>query len=257
MFMMYVDESGDPGSNLSASRYYLLSGLVVHETAWKITLDRLVAFRRRMKGVYGLRMMDEIHASPFIQARLHKMKGIPRGHRLGILRAYLKELAQTPNISFIHVLVDKQGKAPGVDLFGLAWRALLQRFENTIQHKNFPGSKNTSDMGIVLPDDGNTDRLRHLLRKMRAFNPIPNQFPSSSGTSRNQPVRFIVEDPVHRDSQHSYFVQSVDVTAYFLMQYLIPNKFIRQKGARNYFLHLAPVLLRQASPRDPLGIVRL
>lgn len=62
MFLMYVDESGDPGVNASASRYYLLSGLVVHETAWKTTLDRLVQFRRRMKGVYGLRQRDEIHA---------------------------------------------------------------------------------------------------------------------------------------------------------------------------------------------------
>ncbi len=257
MFLMYVDESGDPGVSPSASRFYILSGLVVHETAWKTTLDRLVQFRRRMKGVYGLRQRDEIHAGPFIHAKLKDMHGIQRGHRLSILRAYIKELAQTPNIRFIHVVVDKQGKTPGTDLFELAWKALLQRFENTIQHQNFPGSQNPSDMGIVLPDDGNTDRLRHLLRKMRAFNPVPNQYVTTSGTARNLPVRFIVEDPIHRDSRHSYFVQSVDVTAYFLMQYSIPNKYIRQKGARNYFQHLAPVLLKQASPRDPLGIVRL
>lgn len=103
MFLMYVDESSDPGVNLSASRFFLLSGMVVHETAWETTLDRLVQFRRRMKGVYGLRQRDEIHAAPFIHSPLHKMNGILRGHRLGILRAYLKELAQARNIRFLHV----------------------------------------------------------------------------------------------------------------------------------------------------------
>lgn len=118
---MYVDESGDPGLNTTASRYYILSGMVVHETAWRTVLDRLVQFRRRMKGLYKLRQKDEIHASPFIHAPAHKVGGIIRGHRLGILRAYIKELSQIRDIRFIHVLVDKQGKAPGSDLFDLAW----------------------------------------------------------------------------------------------------------------------------------------
>lgn len=153
---MYVDESGDPGLNTSAGRYYILSGLVVHETAWKSVLDRLVLFRRRMKGVYKLRQRDEIHASPFIHAPAAQMNNIPRGDRLGILRAYIKELSQIQDLRFVHVLVDKQGKPPGVSIFELAWKALIQRFENTIQHQNYPGSTNPVDHGILLPDDGNT-----------------------------------------------------------------------------------------------------
>ncbi|MFN8011965.1 MAG: DUF3800 domain-containing protein [Holophagaceae bacterium] len=254
---MYVDESGDAGSNTNSSRYYILSGMVLHDSAWRTVLDRLVQFRRRMKGIYRLRQRDEIHASAFIHAPLHQMNGLNRGHRLGILRAYLKELGQYQDVRFIHVIVDKQGKPPGTDVFEIAWKALLQRFENTMQGRNFPGSSLALDYGMVLPDDGNIDRLRHLLRKIRVFNPIPNRYPSASGASRNLPIRLIVEDPVHRDSRHSYFIQCVDTSAYFLQQYLNPNKFIRQKGARNYFLHLQPALCRVASPSDPLGLVRL
>lgn len=257
MYLMYVDESGDSGANTASSRYYILSGLVVHETAWRSVLDRLVQFRRRMKGLYKLRQRDEVHASPFIHAPAHKMNGIPRGDRLGILRAYVKELSQIQDIRLVNILVDKKGKATSVDLFDLAWKALIQRFENTIQHRNYPGSTNPTDCGIILPDDGNIDQLRHLLRKIRVYNPIPNRFPSMQGSARNLPVRFIVEDPVHRDSRHSYFVQSTDVIAYFLQQLHAPNKYIRQKGARNYFLHLAPIVSKHASPSDPMGIVRL
>lgn len=32
MYFMYVDESGDPGMLVSPTRYFVLSGLVVHES---------------------------------------------------------------------------------------------------------------------------------------------------------------------------------------------------------------------------------
>jgi len=257
MYLMYVDESGDTGLNPGASKYFVLSGLVVHETSWRAVLDRIIQFRKRMKSLYGLRQRDEIHAAQFINGQVHKTTGLRRDQRLNVLRAYIKEISQIPDIRLIHILVDKNGKLPGTDIFELAWKALIQRFENTLQHKNFPGSSNPVDHGIIFPDDGNIERLKQLLRKMRVYNPIPNRYPTATGLPRNLPLRFIVEDPVHRDSRHSYFVQSVDVTAYFLTQLQIPNKYVRQKGAGNYFLHLAPVVCKPASPGDPLGIVRL
>jgi hypothetical protein len=205
-----------------------------------------------MKGLYRLRQKDEIHASVFVNGRSSVTKKIPRHHRLAVLRALISELAQTHDIRFIHVVVDKLGKPAGTNIYELAWKALIQRFENTMQHRNFPGGNiNRTDHGLVLPDDGGGDKLRHLLRKMRVYNPIPN-----SGAA-NLPLRFMVDDPCHRDSRHSYFIQSVDVTAYFLQQYLAPNAYIKRQSAGKYFQRLLPVLNLYASPGDPLGVVRL
>ena len=251
MFLMYVDESGDSGANTSITKFYLLSGMVVHEASWQTLLERMTRFRRRMKGLYQLHQNDEIHSSVFINGRLRSNHGVPRQNRLAILRALISEMSQACEIRLIHVVVDKRYKPANFDIFGAAWQALLQQFEQAMRSRYFPGSRMSTDMGLILPDDGNEDRLRHLLRKMRARHPI------ASGRPLTRPLQLIVEDPAHRNSEHSYFIQCVDVAAYFLQQYLDPNRYIRQQSARNYFRRLAPVLTLAANPNDPLGIVRI
>jgi hypothetical protein len=63
---MYVDESGDTGLVRSPTRYFALSGIVVHESSWRDFINGLIAFRRTLKSVYGLPVRAEMHASEFI-----------------------------------------------------------------------------------------------------------------------------------------------------------------------------------------------
>ncbi len=51
MYLMYVDESGDIGLTGSPTRYFVLTGLVLHELRWRQTLDELIAFRREQKPI--------------------------------------------------------------------------------------------------------------------------------------------------------------------------------------------------------------
>jgi hypothetical protein len=48
MYLIYVDESGDPGMVGSPAHYFILSGLVVHELRWLSMLGAIVAFRRHL-----------------------------------------------------------------------------------------------------------------------------------------------------------------------------------------------------------------
>jgi len=48
MYFFYVDESGDTGLVNSPSRYFVLSGIVVHELKWHDTLEAIIAFRRSL-----------------------------------------------------------------------------------------------------------------------------------------------------------------------------------------------------------------
>lgn len=256
MYLMYVDESGDSGLVGSPKRYFILSGLIVHESKWRPVLDRLVLFRRRMNGLYGLPQTVEFHAAPLMARTGKKLSHIPKVHRLGIIRAYVSELSQIQDLRLINIVVDKQTKSAGTDVYELAWKTLIQRFENTLNARNFPGGATQPDTGILLPDDGQTDRLRHLLRRMRAYNPIPTRYPSPTGY-RNLPLRHVIEDPLHRDSRHSYYVQSADLVSWVLQQHLHPSAYMKKKSGQNYFLHLAPICLKQASPGHPQGVVML
>jgi hypothetical protein len=255
MYVMYVDESGDSGLVGSPTNYFVLTGLVVHELRWQVYLDQLIEFRRKLKAQFGLRLREEIHASAMIN-HPGPLVRIRRNDRLTILRAFADELATMTDLNIINVVVDKQNKPAGYDVFGVAWKALIQRFENTTSSRNFRGPQNPDERGMLFPDRTDDKKLRDLLRQMRRYNPIPNQQAYGAGY-RNIALRSIIEDPNFRDSQDSYFIQAADLVAYLLYQNLAPSAYMRKKSGHNYFGRLNPLLVKVAAPRDPRGIVRL
>jgi Protein of unknown function (DUF3800) len=170
---MYVDESGDCGLVNSPTRYFVLSGLVVHELRWEQTFKQLIEFRKRMRNKFGLKLREELHASHLI-ARPGDLKRIPRHERLSILRHFSTELGSIPDVNIINIAVDKEGKTATYDVFEHAWRALIQRFENTLSYRNFPGPVNPDDRGMIFPDMTDVKKLTSLIRRMRVYNPIPS-----------------------------------------------------------------------------------
>ena len=253
MYLMYVDESGDCGLDKSPTNYFVLSGLTVHESRWKDLLDHILNFRRNMKSVYGLPIRTEIHASEYIRSSPYP--GIQKFQRLAILRNYLDELAKIDYISITNVIVNKAGKPPTFDVFEEAWKCLFQRFENTLVFGNYPG-RFSNDKGMVFVDNTDGKKLKSLVRKMSVYNPIPSSGILGSA-SRNIPMVRVVEDPHHKNSTDSYFIQSSDLCAYFLMQKFDPNSYIRRMGGRNYFDRLGNVLNTKASKTNSLGIVTI
>lgn len=252
---MYVDESGDTGLSNSPTQYFVLSGLVVHELKWQASLQQLINFRRRMRAIYGFKMDDEFHASELIR-KPGRHANIDKHKRLAMIRNFASEIGQLHDCSIINVVVDKNNKAVDYDVFESAWKALITRFENTIRHGNFPKPHDADNKGLILPDQTDDRKLVNLLRKMRYYNPIPNQMQYGSGY-RNVTLSYVIEDPSFRDSKFSYFIQAVDTTAYLLHQQLDPNGYMKKKKGYNYFQLLEPVLCKVASTSDPFGIVRL
>jgi hypothetical protein len=250
---MYVDESGDPGLSGSPSPIFVLSGVVLNEQHWLETRNTVIAFRQRMRSAFGLKMREEIHAAKFITSPGELVR-IRRNDRLAILRHFTSELAMLPYLSVINVVVNKTTKPDSYDVYERAWQALIQRFENTLGYGNFPGPCAPAERGMVFADGQPSSQLTKMFRKMRAYNPVPNQV---GGGYRNLTMSRVLEDPVFRDSAHSIFIQAADLAAFLLYQYERPNAYMRKSGAHSYFNRLAPILCRHASPRDPHGIVRL
>ena len=253
MFFLYVDESGDTGAQGSPTESFILSGLVVHESKWRPVLDEILKFRKQVRDVYGFKLKEELHASAMMN-KPGDLSRIPKSIRLKILRQALDCQASLENISIINVIVRKKGKASDADFFELAWKALIQRFQNTLSHNNFPGSEWTNEFGMIIADRTDEKKLRDLTRKMRHYNPVPSKIGTSA---RALPLTHIIEDPVLRDSLHSYFIQLCDVNAYFLKQKCDPSLYVKKKGARNYFDRLDKVLCKVASRRSKLGVVWL
>jgi hypothetical protein len=257
MYLMYADESGDAGLINSPTRYFALTGLVVHEASWHEMLDRLVAFRKRIRAKFGLLLAEEIHAGKMLSHPGQSIANrILRNDRLTIIRGMLDTLSRMDFVSIINIRVDKQGKPPQYDPFERAWEALIQRFENTLSHGNFPG-RHKDDLGLIFCDDTDEAALRKLYRRMRIFNPVPHMYAQYGSGYRQLPLARVAEDPNIRSSHHSYFVQAADVAVFSLYQWYAPSKYVRVKGARQYFRRLDPVLCKVASATHPLGVVEL
>jgi hypothetical protein len=252
MYFMYVDESGDKGVGKTQTRYFVLTGLVVHELRWRPCLDQLVAFRRRIRAKFGLRLREELHAARML-ARPGGLVRIKRHDRLAIIRAFADEIASMTDLNVVNVVVDKEGKPEDFDVFDTAWKALIQRFENTVARRNFAGPANADDRGVLFPDHSEDTKLTALVRRMHHYNPVPNRGDLGPGY-RNLPLVTVVEDPNFRDSEYSYFIQAADCAAFLLYQRLAPNLFMKKHSGQNYFKRLEPVLCKVVAPRDPWGL---
>ena len=261
MFLMYVDECGDSGMGVGSSDYFILSGLVVHESMWTQLLTGIADELSGLKIKHGMENRAELHAKGMLGRSEKVYASMPKVSRLMMFRDVLKyEGTLTDRIRIINVVVDKRGKAFGYDAFGHAWDALINRFENTIQYNNFPiiapsTTPACPEHGMIIVDQTDEKKLRELTRHMRHNNLIPSCIVPGSYTRHN--LQWVIEDPMHKDSQHTLPIQLCDANAYFLRQMLAPNSTIRKHKAQNYFYSLEPVLLKEAAKRDPLGIVRL
>jgi len=252
MYLVYVDESGDTGLNNSPTNYYILGAIVVHESKWYQLLNDVIALRRQLRQNYGLKMHEEIHTTEWFTKPNESISKIPKHVRLQICRNIIDFEEKLDYIKLLHVVVDKasiSAKIPNLQsdyIFEQAWKHLIQRIDNTLHFRNFPGGYGVEEFAILLPDRTDDRKLRSLIRKMRHFNYVPYV----GGTSaRPLNMKYIIEDANMRDSMTSYIIQLADVNAYFLHQRLAPNKYMRKKKGYNYFMRLDKVLFKQASQR--------
>lgn len=247
MHILYVDESGDPGIHQFGSPFFILSGLVIAQDDWTKYLNRLKTFRQSIKNRFGLLIREEIHAAELI--RINKLKAyqkIKKTDRIQILKEYCQQIPIIfDNAKVINICLDKSLYTSPEDIQLTAWHRLIQRYDTYLK-------KSTNDKGIIISDDTDGHKIIRQLRKMRVYNPTPSHY----GAPRNVPTDNIIEDLFQRNSNQSYFIQSVDVIAHCLYRQEFPKGSLKKYGLERIFESLEPILLKEASKEDKLGIVR-
>ncbi|MFT4265590.1 MAG: DUF3800 domain-containing protein [Nocardioides sp.] len=214
MLLAYIDESGNTGAvSGGASLTYTLGCVLVDADIWPDAFDQLLDFRRRVKDKFGVHMRAEIKANYLL-----RNSGDLRPYALGpdarriIYRAHMSVLAQLPARAFA-VVIDKrnQPELTPTEYFDLAWETLLQRLERTSYYEKATFA--------VFHDEGEDDAIRRWVRRSRRHLTSGRAFgPGSS----NNPARRLVDDPVPRRSDQSYFIQMADLVAYAAFRAVVP-----------------------------------
>ncbi len=132
-----------------------------------------------------------------------------------------------------------------------AFERLLNRINRTLQVSD--------SRAVLICDEGKEVVFTRLVRRMGVYNPIPSSrgvWADTGERTRNLPLDRIIEDPLFKRSEQSYFIQLVDFCAYALLRRERPVESKTRYGLDKAFSLLAPVLVTEASQRDPEGIIR-
>jgi hypothetical protein len=242
MHLIYMDESADPG-------LHVFSALAIPADQWRAAFQHVRDFRRGLRKSDGIFVHKEFHAWEFVSGRGRLGdKIVPKGRRCQIFKDTLRLTAGLPGARLFNA-------TSPVRLSDRAFERLLNRINRTME--------SWDSRAILICDEGKEIAYTRMVRRMGVYNPIASQFGVWRGAgalAKNIPIDRIIEDPFFKESGQSYFIQLVDFAAYALLRRERPvpaTSKMSKYRLNEAFGNLSDALVREATRRDPEGIIRV
>ncbi len=255
MFLAYYDESGDDGYPATSTDLFVLACIYMRHDRWRANFERVQDLRRTLAKSHGFRFDWELHTRELLLDKdpYRSMRFQP-SQRMELVTAFCRVLA-THEARVITVVINKRNIVkPDYNVLDTALTYSVQRVHNDLQ----------ADSGhfLVITDEGRVAKMRSTVRRLQKINYVPA---SGGGESYRQDLKNLIEDPLPKNSQDSYFIQLADMVAAIVSLWCvswqkvgaIPNRmnYLPLEQPRLWLDMLKPVLNLQASPRNPYGVV--
>jgi len=254
MYIVYFDEAGDDG-NPGSSPLFVLSSIYLHHQNWKDALNKLHDFRAYLRETYGIPLKVEMHTKLFILNRgAYQNLNLNDAQRISICKEFAEFIGSLP-IKSIHCIINKKNiKKPDYEILDCALKYNIQRIETDLINVD-PTTK-----FLTITDEGRVGKMRKTTRRIQRINFIPSKFSPSAYRSE---IKLMIEDPLPKKSQESFFIQVVDFLSYVV--YLHESARLGTPWANRLKLSasdlkdittlLVPIFNTKASPSHPLGFV--
>lgn len=249
MHFCYVDESGDcglydtqnPGN--TGTSFFILAGIVVAANKWKVSLETMKAFRKKIAREAFLPYHVEFHCSEMIDP--HKIKeftSISVANRWKLMEEYAETIGQNAAFTLITVVIDKtKSDLKPADYLTAAVTKLYQAFDEFLKGNN--------SNGILFFDRANERHINTHVRKLLGTG-------ASGETIPGVRIGWVIEDPIFRISSDSMFIQSADVAAYTLKEKEFPQPARKKYNADRIFQKKLNPLCFKSKIADDDGIIR-
>lgn len=237
MHLVYIDDSRDED-------LCVCSALAIPAEQWRMAFQQVRAFRRDLKKHDGIYVYKELHAWKLVSGRGKIAdRVVPKGRRHQIFRDALALITELPGAQVFNACFGSKEDE-------LAYERLLNRINRTM--------KAWDSHAVLIWDEGKEAQHRRLTRRMGVHNPIPSAYGmwETGNVTKNIPLEHILEDPVFKPSEQSYFIQLTDFVAYALLRREHPLPSRAKYRLHTAFEVLSPVLVTAASRTDPEGIIR-
>lgn len=249
MYFCYVDESGDCGAynseqpEKSGSPYFIFSGLIVSSEKWKISLDLIKSFRKKIARQAFISYDIEFHCAEMIDP--HKIKeftSISVPERWQLIEDYADTIGNFSNFSIISVVIDKaKSDLPVTEYLTASVTKLYQAFDELL--------KSREENGMIFFDRANEKHVNTHVRKLLGTGASGESIPGVR-------IGWVIEDPIFRISSDSMFIQSADVVAYTLKEKEFPQASRRKHQAHKIFDRKLSNICYRSKIADEDGIIR-
>ena len=259
MRIVYYDESGDDGYPNYSSPLFCLSAVYMHYLNWKENYEAVLDFRRNLKTDFGLPINIEMHTKNFLlDKNPYRDFGFSTDDRKQIVSLYCQLISRL-DLKVINVVIVKEKlKYPNFAVLDTSLKYSIHRIDNDLD-----SSSNPSDRFMIITDPGRVGKMRKTTRKIQRINFIPSKF---SSTTYRKEIKYLIEDPLPKDSKESYFIQLADIITYIMNLYSIirigvadlPNRFKVYSNfddVKEWMELLKPVFNLKAAQSDEFGIV--
>lgn len=207
-YIAYFDETGDDGVTTASSEFFVLTSLYMSAEKWQSNFDLIRAYRKELKGKYGFHVSEELHTKHLLSDKdPYRKYGWTVEQKQEITKTVTRCIAAL-DAKIVSVVIDKTHfRDQNYHVLENALKYNIQRIENDSR-----GNWNY----IIITDKGRLPPMRSTARAIRAYNPIQSKY---SFEYMNQPIQYLIEDILEKDSEESYFIQICDFVSYFVHLY--------------------------------------
>lgn len=229
MHLVYIDDSYErPCITIAA--------IAIPAATWRDCFTRIQSWRRHLKASDSILINREFHATEFVAGRGRLGPKIVTKHRRSqIFHSAFQLMNETQTLRVF--------SACRKDHPEWAFERLLTRIHKTMEAWD--------SHALLICDEGKELEYTRLTRKLSVHNLIRvGPYVNNVATYR------ILEDPFFKSSNRSYFIQMADFCAYGLLrreQHLASKN---RYGLHRSFDALKDVVVTEAYPRDPMGVIR-
>jgi len=212
MYITYLDETGDDGFPSYSSELFVLTSVYMHCQYWKENFNKILAFRRKLKSDYGLPVKLEFHTKHFLTDKdPYRCYNINTNDKKDIIFCYT-DLISNLNVEIVNVVINKKNiVSQHYPVLETALKYNIQRIENTLKNRG------ENEKFLVITDEGRVGKMKKVTRKMQRINVISSKF--GPQFNYRQEIERIIEDPLPKKSNESYFIQISDFISYIVFLY--------------------------------------
>ena len=239
MWFAYIDESKDH------NKFYIYTALITNGERWPAVFEKIKELRNELKRDHGIFVSEELHAWKFAAGKGRIAdRPIYKEERAEIYRKVMKFIGTSSTFAIASSCNTNEQ---------YAFERLLNRINRTAVAKD--------ENVLLFFDQGAEVEITKRIRKLRVHNPIPSNrgtWQSSGKTTKNIPLSNIIEDPIFKDSENSYFIQLADFCAYALLRMERPIPSRTELGYHTMYEELLDICRPFLNPSDPkkMGIIR-